>query len=63
MWASQRPVNGLDDSTLLMTFAHLRQLLDLVMKPDWSTYLAEKGNNNSRYVRVRATDAATLLEK
>lgn len=36
MFASQRPVSGLDDTTLLMTFAHLRQLLDLVMNADWT---------------------------
>lgn len=63
MFASKGPVSGFDDSTLQMTFAHLRQLLDLVMNSDWSVYLAERGQQNSRYVRIRTTDAATLLEK
>jgi hypothetical protein len=63
MYASKGPVSGFEDSTLQMTFAHLRQLLDLVMNSDWSVYLAETGQKDSRYVRVRTTDAATLLEK
>ncbi|CAD5229233.1 unnamed protein product [Bursaphelenchus okinawaensis] len=63
LFASSRPVDGFDDATLPMTFAHIRQLLDLVMNEDWSTYLAERGQRNSKYVRVTSQNAATLLEK
>ncbi|CAD5234522.1 unnamed protein product [Bursaphelenchus xylophilus] len=63
LFASSRPVDGFDDSTLPMTFAHIRQLLDLVMNEDWSTYLAERSQRNSKYVRVTTQSASTLLEK
>lgn len=63
MFTAQCPVEGFENATLTMTFAHLRQLLDLVMNADWTTYLAERGQKNSKYMRVRASDAATLLEK
>lgn len=46
-----------------MTFASLRQLLDLVMKADWSTYLADYGKEESKYSRVKASHAIVLLEK
>jgi len=63
MFTAQCPVPGFDDATLSMTFAHVRQLLDLVMNADWTTYLAERGQNNSKYSRVKASSAAILLEK
>lgn len=63
LFASSRPVEGFDDATLPMTFAHIRQLLDLVMNEDWTTYLAERNQRSSRYVRVTSQSAATLLEK
>lgn len=46
-----------------MTFASLRQLLDLVMKADWPTYLADYGKEESKYSRVKASHAIVLLEK
>lgn len=46
-----------------MTFASLRQLLDLVMKADWSTYLADYGKEASKYSRVKASTAIVILEK
>lgn len=74
LFIAQCPVTGFDDGTLAMTFAHLRQLLDLVMTPDWTTYLAERDSTTltssdggsgtrSKYGRVKASDAAVLLEK
>uniref|UniRef100_A0A7E4VMA7 Exocyst complex component n=1 Tax=Panagrellus redivivus TaxID=6233 RepID=A0A7E4VMA7_PANRE len=63
MFTAQCPVDGFDDAILSMTFAHVRQLLDLVMNADWTTYLAERGHHNSKYARVKASDAAILLEK
>ncbi|KAI6244188.1 Exocyst complex component [Aphelenchoides fujianensis] len=62
-FAAKAPVEGFDESTLPMTFAHLRQLLDLVINEDWSTYLSGRNQENFQYDRVKTTDAAMLLEK
>ncbi|KJH51419.1 putative exocyst complex subunit Sec15 [Dictyocaulus viviparus] len=63
MFTARCPVAGFDHNTLPMTFAHLRQLLELVMSNDWTSYLAEYGQENGKYVRVNATNATQLLEK
>uniref|UniRef100_A0A915BPH7 Exocyst complex component n=2 Tax=Parascaris univalens TaxID=6257 RepID=A0A915BPH7_PARUN len=63
LFTSQCPVAGLEDATLAMTFASLRQLLDLVMKADWPTYLADYGKEESKYSRVKASSAIAVLEK
>ncbi|MEQ2257042.1 Exocyst complex component 6 [Ilyodon furcidens] len=39
------------------------QLLDLFMVWDWSTYLADYGQPNSKYLRVNPATALALLEK
>ncbi|TKR80499.1 hypothetical protein L596_014566 [Steinernema carpocapsae] len=57
------PVAGFEDNTLSMTFASLRQLLDLVMESDWTTYLADYKQKKGKYVRVKVEDAVILLEK
>ncbi|KAI6173520.1 SEC-15 protein [Aphelenchoides besseyi] len=62
-FAAKAPVGGFDESTLPMTFAHLRQLLDLVINEDWTTYLSNRNQPNFPYNRVKAIDAAMLLEK
>ncbi|CAJ0608267.1 unnamed protein product [Cylicocyclus nassatus] len=63
MFTARCPVPGFDHNTLPMTFAHLRQLLELVMSNDWTSYLAEYGQENGTYVRVSPATAAQLLEK
>ncbi|KAK6018136.1 putative exocyst complex subunit Sec15 [Ostertagia ostertagi] len=63
MFTARCPVAGFDHNTLPMTFAHLRQLLELVMSNDWTSYLAEYGQENGTYVRVNPTTATQLLEK
>lgn len=63
VFTAQCPVDGFEDGTLAMTFAQLRQLLDLVMASDWSAYLADYGRPASRYVRVKPNVAIGLLEK
>lgn len=60
---AQCPVTDLDNAALSITFAHVRQLLNLVMDNDWTTYLAVRGKPNSKYSRVKASSAAALLEK
>jgi hypothetical protein len=65
LFTAQCPVQGFNDdsSALLMTFAALRQLLDLTLIADWTTYLAERGQRNGKYPRVKASSAAALLER
>uniref|UniRef100_A0A0N5ALF3 Exocyst complex component n=1 Tax=Syphacia muris TaxID=451379 RepID=A0A0N5ALF3_9BILA len=63
LFTSRCPVAGFEDSTLTVTFASLRQLLDLVMKADWPTYLADYGKDSSKYSRVQASSAIIILEK
>ncbi|VDL77689.1 unnamed protein product [Nippostrongylus brasiliensis] len=63
MFTARCPVAGFDHNTLPMTFAHLRQLLELVMSNDWTSYLAEYGQETGTYVRVNAATATQLLEK
>uniref|UniRef100_A0A915JDU7 Exocyst complex component 6 n=1 Tax=Romanomermis culicivorax TaxID=13658 RepID=A0A915JDU7_ROMCU len=63
LFTSQCPVVGFEDNTLTMTFAGLRQLIDLTMSADWSTYLADFGQERSKYSRVHPLNATCLLEK
>ncbi|XP_061171334.1 exocyst complex component 6B-like [Saccostrea echinata] len=62
-FAASAPVPGTRDGTLLMAFADLRQLLDLFLNWDWSIYLADYGQPTSKYIRVKPSDAISLLEK
>ncbi|KAM6949399.1 exocyst complex component 6B [Aplochiton taeniatus] len=57
------PVAGFHGETLLLAFSHLRQLLDLFILWDWSTYLADYGRPTSRYLRVSPHTALSLLDK
>lgn len=65
MFASQcSGIPGFEDAAALtMTFSHVSQLLNLVIDNDWTTYLAERGQRKNKYSRVKASNAATLLEK
>ncbi|CDW53146.1 exocyst complex component 6 [Trichuris trichiura] len=56
-------IAGVKDGTLPLTFADIRQVLDLVMADDWSTYLADFGRPTGRYVRVHPSTAICVLEK
>lgn len=47
----------------MLCFSDLRQLLDLFVSWDWSTYLADYGNSTSKYVRVKPESALDLLDK
>ncbi|KAL6079850.1 hypothetical protein STEG23_008696, partial [Scotinomys teguina] len=42
---------------------HCCKLLDLFIQWDWSTYLADYGQPNCKYLRVNPVTALTLLEK
>ncbi|XP_029465770.1 exocyst complex component 6 isoform X5 [Rhinatrema bivittatum] len=63
LFASSDPVPGFQGDTLQLAFIDLRQLLDLFMVWDWSTYLADYGQPTSKYLRVNPSTALTLLEK
>lgn len=47
----------------MLCFSDLRQLLDLFVSWDWSTYLADYGNTTSKYLRVKPEAAITILDK
>ncbi|GMT35890.1 hypothetical protein PFISCL1PPCAC_27187, partial [Pristionchus fissidentatus] len=63
MFTAQCPVPGLDNQTLPVTFATLRQLLDLVITDDWTTFYPEYRNEKKTYDRVKINDAIIILEK
>ncbi|XP_076329487.1 exocyst complex component 6-like isoform X5 [Tachypleus tridentatus] len=63
MFANSEPVRGFEEGALQMCFADLRQLLDLFMTWDWSTYFHDYGQENSKYLRVNPQVAVVLLEK
>ncbi|XP_075890953.1 exocyst complex component 6 isoform X4 [Nelusetta ayraudi] len=63
LFASSEPVPGFQGDTLQLAFIDLRQLLDLFMVWDWSTYLADYGQPSSKYLRVNPATALALLEK
>ncbi|KAH9417821.1 Exocyst complex component 6 [Dermatophagoides pteronyssinus] len=64
MFAGSEPVKEFEEGALQSCFAELRQTMDLFMEFDsWSTYFAEYGKNESRYLRVNPQTALILLEK
>jgi len=63
MFAGSEPVKGFEDGDLILCFAELRQLIDLFMDWDWSTYFADFGKQHSKYLRVKPKTALVLLEK
>nr|XP_026691498.1 exocyst complex component 6 isoform X3 [Ciona intestinalis] len=63
LFANSEPVPGFRDGALQMSFVELRQLLDLFLSWDWSSYLADYGSGSSKYLRVSPGTALALLEK
>uniref|UniRef100_A0A8B9V8I2 Exocyst complex component n=1 Tax=Anas zonorhyncha TaxID=75864 RepID=A0A8B9V8I2_9AVES len=61
-FARSGPVPGFQGDTLQLAFIDLRQLLDLFIQWDWSTYLADYGQPTCKYLRVNPTTALVLLE-
>ena len=62
-FSNSEPVPGFEEGVLQLSFVELRQLLDLFLSWDWSSYLADYGSGNSKYLRVNPGTALTLLEK
>ena len=62
-FAASEVIPGANDGNLLLAFADIRQLLDLLLNCDWALYLADYGQPTSKYVRVQPQVALSLLEK
>lgn len=62
-FVNSNPVEGISEGILQMTFLELRQLIDLLLNEDWSTYFADHGSTSSKYSRVNPYVVAKLLEK
>ena len=62
-FAASEPVPGLEDGTLLSSFSDLRQLLDVFLNGDWSTYFADYGQPQNKYLRVSPQRAIIVVEK
>lgn len=63
VFASSEPVPGMNDGTLQLAFVELRQLLDLVIYGDWSSYIADYGSERNKYARVQPQTLLVILEK
>lgn len=63
-FAVSEPVPGLEEGLLIMCFLDLRQLLDLFLSWDWTTYFADFGKTDkSKYQRVQPAIALRILDK
>lgn len=63
LFAASEPVGKTDDPDFSQHFAPLRQLLDLLLSWDWSTYFHDYGQETSKYSHVKPTTAIIVLEK
>lgn len=63
MFAGTDPVPGLKDGEVLRYFAEVRQLLDLLILEEWSTYLHDYGKSENRYNLVQPATIIVILEK
>lgn len=63
LFAASDPVPGLGGGELLKYFAEVRQLLDLLIEEEWSTYLHDYGKTENRYALVQPATIIVILEK
>lgn len=63
LFAASEPVPGLKEGELSCYFAEIRQLLDLLILEEWSTYLHDFGKEENRYKLVLPTTIIVVLEK
>lgn len=63
VFAGTDPVPGLKDGEALRYFAEVRQLLDLLILEEWSTYLHDYGKTENRYNLVQPSTIIIVLEK
>lgn len=63
LFAASDPVPGLKEYELSKYFAEVRQLLDLLMSEEWSTYLHDYGKPENKYSLVSPATIIIVLEK
>lgn len=63
VFAGTDPVPGLKDGEALRYFSEVRQLLDLLISEEWSTYLHDYGKTENRYNLVQPSTIIIVLEK
>jgi len=63
LFAASDPVQGLKEGELSKYFAEIRQLLDLLILEEWSTYLHDYGKSENRYSLVAPSTIVIILEK
>lgn len=63
LFASSEPVKGFKEGDLQMVFAELRQLCDLFLYEDYSTYISDLGKQQNKYLRVTTAMALTVVDK
>lgn len=63
VFAGTDPVPGLKDGEALRYFSEVRQLLDLLILEEWSTYLHDYGKTDNRYNLVQPATIIVVLEK
>ncbi|TDG42182.1 hypothetical protein AWZ03_011410 [Drosophila navojoa] len=62
-FAASEPVPGLREGELSKYFQRNRQLLDLLILEEWSTYFHDYGKQENRYHLVEPQSIITILEK
>ncbi|XP_023169524.2 exocyst complex component 6 [Drosophila hydei] len=62
-FAASEPVPGLHEGELSKYFQRNRQLLDLLILEEWSTYFHDYGKQENRYHLVEPQSIITILEK
>lgn len=63
VFAGSDPVKGFNEGDLQMAFAELRQLLDLFLYEDYSTYISDMGKQQNKYLRVTTATALNVVDK
>lgn len=63
LFAASDPVPGLKEGDLSQYFVEVRQLLDLLILEEWSTYLHDYGKTDNRYNMVQPSTIIIVLEK
>lgn len=63
VFAGSEPVKGFKEGDLQMAFAELRQLCDLFLYEDYSTYMSDMGKQQNKYLRVTTATALNVVDK
>lgn len=63
LFAGSEPVKGFKEGDLQSVFAELRQICDLFLYEDYSTFMADMGKQQNRYLRVTTAVALNVVDK